>query len=95
LSTGLGGVRPGGACRDPGGDYGSVVSGQGPSGLWARAVRLGWVRPLGAGQEVVGVSVLSFWNAARRASAHGQVFWMCSFARRAENASRPATWNRR
>lgn len=52
-------------------------------------------RPLGAGQQVAGVSVLSFWRAASRSLAQGRVFWRCSFARRPDNASRAAASKRR
>ena len=50
-------------------------------GVWAG----GGCQPLGA------ASVLSFANAATSSAAHGQVCWRWSFARRPENASRPAT----
>ena len=51
--------------------------------------------PVAAVQPLAAASVLSFAKAASSSAAHGQVCWRWSFARRPENASRPATCNRR
>lgn len=61
----------------------------------APAARFGGGGLAGWGQPAVARSALSFVNTASSSPVHGYVAWTCSFARRAENASRAATCSSR